>query len=76
MKFGKNTKLSTPHAFDRAGFTAGGCSNSMGFSHGPKRPLCSTRSIGFTMLRSFGGDMPPHDETMPWGPSSSSASAS
>ena len=45
-------------------------------SHGPKRPLWSTRSIGFTMLRSFGGDMPPHDDTIPCGPSISYASAS
>ena len=47
-----------------------------GRSQGPKRPLWSTCSIGLTMLRSFGGDMPPHDDTMPWGPSSSYANAS
>ncbi len=40
-----------------------------GRSHGPKSPLRSTRSIGLTMFRSLGGDMPPHADTMPWGPS-------
>ena len=35
-----------------------------GRSHGPNRPLCSTRSMGLTMLRSFGGDMPPQDDTI------------
>ena len=60
----------------RAGFTAGGRSISIGASHGPNSPLCSTRSIGFTMLRSFGGDIPPHDDTIPCGPSISYASAS
>ena len=40
-----------------------------GRSHGPNRPLRSTRSIGLTMLGSFGGAMPPHDDTMPCGPS-------
>ena len=69
MKLGKNRNESSPQAGWRAGFTAGGRSPMSGPSHGPNRPLRSTRSIGFTMLRSFGGDMPPHDDTMPWGPS-------
>src|ERR1022692_3241207 len=71
IKFGKNKKESTPHDGWRAGFRPGGSSSSpmSGASHGPKRPLCNARSIGFTMLRSFGGDMPPQDETIPCGPS-------
>jgi len=70
MKLGKKWNESTPHTRLRAGLTAGGSSMSMGRSHGPNSPLRSTRSIGFTMLMSFGGDMPPHDDTIPCGPSS------
>ncbi len=42
-----------------------------GRSHGPNSPLRSTRSIGLTISRSLGGDMPPHDDTMLCGPSRS-----
>src|SRR3954462_6205348 len=76
MKLGKNRNESVPHCFARAGLTAGGNSNSIGASQGPNSPLCSTRSIGLTQLRSFGGDMPPHDDTLACGPSMSYASAS
>ena len=78
MKFGKNTNESMPHALWRAGLRPGGSSSRpmSGASHGPNRPLRSFRSIGLTMLRSFGGDWPPHDDTMPCGPSSPYASAS
>ncbi len=47
-----------------------------GRSHGPNSPLRRTRSIGLTMFRSLGGDIPPHDDTMLCGPSISYASAS
>ena len=76
MKFGKKWNESMPHTGDRAGLTDGGRSISMGRSHGPNRPLWTTRSIGLTMSRSFGGDIPPHDDTIPCGPSSAYASAS
>ena len=39
----------------------------VGRSHGPNSPLPSTRSIGLTMPGPRGGDIPPHDDTMPWG---------
>ena len=65
MKFGKNTNESMPHVGCRAGLTVGQLVDvDVGRSHGPNRPLRSTRSIGLTMLRSLGGDMPPHDDTM------------
>ena len=41
-----------------------------GRSHGPNNPLWTALSIGLTMAGSFGGAIPPHEETMPWGPSS------
>ena len=61
-----------PQAGERAGLTPAGRGSSpsmSGRSQGPKRPLRRTRSIGFTMVGSFGGAMPPHDDTMPCGPS-------
>ena len=41
-----------------------------GRSQAPKLPLRRIRSMGLTMLGSLGGAMPPHDDTIPWGPSS------
>ena len=73
MKLGKKRNESSPHAWWRAGFSPSGSSSSpmSGASHTPKRPLRSTRSMGFTIDSSFGGAMPPHDDTMPCGPSAS-----
>ena len=78
MKLGKKRKESMPHLGSRVGFTAGGNSSSpmSGASHGPNKPLRRCRSIGFTMFRSLGGAMPPHDETMPCGGSITYAIAS
>ena len=42
-----------------------------GRSQGPNRPLRSTRSIGLTMLGSLGGAMPPQEEIIECGLSSS-----
>ena len=72
MKLGKKTNESIPHDGWRAGFTPVGSSarfTPSGLSQGPNNPLRRTRSIGLTVLMSLGGDMPPHDETMPCGPS-------
>ena len=71
MKFGKNRNESTPHARCRAGFTAGG-SSSMPMSARPtaRTARCAARARSASPCsRSFGGDMPPHDDTMPCGPS-------
>ena len=64
MKFGKNRNESMPHGCDRPGLSPGGSSSEpmSGVSHGPNMPLRSTRSIGLTIIGSFGGAMPPHDD--------------
>ena len=73
MKFGKKTNESMPQDGWRAGLMPGGSSSMpmSGASHGPNRPLRSSCSMGLTMRRSLGGDMPPHDDTIEWGPSTS-----
>ncbi len=65
--FGHTMNVSVPHARWRAGLTSGGRFSLLliasGLSHGPNRPLRIAFSDGLTMLGSFGGAMPPHDDT-------------